>query len=304
MLRNGRAFNPKAFEYIKDNADEIKRVARKLEVPATAIAGVLAKENSNYVEHEVLEKLLDYQTLKSAWRFDRSHQKWAADYKTCVDEGIADTRQEPVEYGINKVRFPVLVDVGPANFKIATAIRLLEKYHITYPRGDPLGLKGEYLGNYENLAQHLGRTDSKKQDTVIKFAGLLIKEAQDFYTDPRKGANQQDPNAYSPEIWDAYLQTYYTMGKTRMQQDYADYSKGIKTAGRDPRWPWYQAGDTGGLNLIRNAYKIGQALGMSNYGTPVPEDAPAAKSNPNPWVPSGDSGNSFTLPGSILGGMP
>ena len=68
------------------------------------------------------------------------------DYNEVINLGIADTL---IGVG-DKLTHPVLVDMGVTNFKMATAIRLLQDYQQEHVIDDPLGLS-DYYDNYVAL---------------------------------------------------------------------------------------------------------------------------------------------------------
>src|SRR5690606_9847789 len=133
-------------------------IANFLAMPAilTAIAGAMAEERDSYdkgLGDETINQLSDYFALSAAdptqffnrvmdfpdWRVGllaaaaefglellpgnrRTHAQWQALYAQV--SGQPDLGHEPLD----KILNPVLMDMGLGNFKMATAIRLIETY--------------------------------------------------------------------------------------------------------------------------------------------------------------------------------
>jgi hypothetical protein len=107
----------------------------------------------------------------------------------------------------------VLLDVGPGNIKIRTAISMLQNYNRMFPDSDPLDLK-RYNDHYDLLARDLKNRDS---DATFKIAGLVAREGQDFY---RQAMTPVRWAALSEEQRAALLTKYYAVGKERLEDDF------------------------------------------------------------------------------------
>ena len=165
----------------------IPGVAQQLGISAGAIAGAMAEENHAYANNQWLNDRLDLYALsgvspaqfavdvtalglpatlgKHALEYmlsTRTHAEFAADYAAAG--GMADDPYSNVE----KVLYPVLVDMGPANIKLATAIRLINKY---VSESQTLGLD-VYATDYAALARDLVNSVS---DVTAKITGLSRK---------------------------------------------------------------------------------------------------------------------------------
>ena len=105
----------------------------------------------------------------------RTHAQWVADYNA-----VRGDSDDMAASDFNKIRHPVLIDYGPANFKLATAIGLIQRYQQANPGGsDPLSL-GQYFNHYDDLVRDLIDPASSATE---KLYGLMIREADRFFID-------------------------------------------------------------------------------------------------------------------------
>ena len=144
-----------AFSYIEEAANRIKRIAGIVGISAAAVAGAMAEENSAY---DYKDKLLDiyarsamnpYTTIASLpnafsrpenaaiWIATniavlnytrRSHTEWVSLYNR--SQRNSDIKLGVLDKTVNnsrKIFNPVLIDAGLGNFKIRTAISLIQK---------------------------------------------------------------------------------------------------------------------------------------------------------------------------------
>jgi hypothetical protein len=73
------------------------------------------------------------------------------DYLKLKDKTDVQLEKEGFYEPLPKMRHPVLLDLGPGNFQLRTAIRLLDIYNKDYVGNDPLDLK-LYNNDYVKLA--------------------------------------------------------------------------------------------------------------------------------------------------------
>lgn len=195
-----QVYNPASFAWLDSEKQQeaISLVVSKLGVSAGALVGAMAEENTSYLASETSQSFFDDYALSSldpiafaaalaigvptaealvavALRIPRTHEQFLADYEALRLAGDLDAH----EY-LDKVLHPVLADLGPANFKLATAITLLDDYLCsTSSAGDPLGLSN-YASHYDQLAKDLIDPDSQ---TAAKFYGLMLQKAEKWFTD-------------------------------------------------------------------------------------------------------------------------
>jgi len=137
-------YGSEAFAYLSIQRDAILDTAQRLGLSAAAIAGAMAEERDAYARHPDRNLWLDQRAQGEL----ASHQIIVNQLGIVQTLGIADSSNPGL-----KIIFPVLLDVGFANFKFTTAIRLLERYSNEWypePASDPLNLK-QYNGNYRQL---------------------------------------------------------------------------------------------------------------------------------------------------------
>ena len=148
-------YKASAIQLLSKESSNIKDIAVILNISAAAIGGALAEENNAY---GIGDKLLDFYAdngipttyaLKALLTYnpidaddslvqilldiltESSHDKWLDDYNYAESfSGIPGK--------MDKLLHPALIDIGPGNFKIQTAISMLIKYANQYPA---LGLK-------------------------------------------------------------------------------------------------------------------------------------------------------------------
>lgn len=278
-----KTYNGKAFEYLSliGNINAIKDVNEKLGISETAIAGAMAEESDAYrnipdfffhvasdnyalsaadqddyvarMDELVAAGLTEEQALDVAnaelaanLLRPRTHQQWAADY--------AQTQGHEDEWGStsDKLSHPTLIDLGEGNFKMATAIRLIQ----IYPAEAALLGLDIYANNYANLANAIVDSNS---GVTAKLYGLMIKEADDWFI--AHNAYGADWATLPTEIKDALYVTYVNLGPTAMQKRFEE-----TTPNGAPYEPLPGPNETGGLNHLRNAAVIGTAIGVESYG--------------------------------------
>ena len=125
-------YGPKAFTYIANNKDQIQAFAGRFNVAPTAVAAFIAKENNSYETTTGWDKradrgLDDLATVKS---YGMTDAQIRSDVALVIVSGIADKVAKMTQYEKyeSKLLFLGLADVGPANIKVSTALRLVDKY--------------------------------------------------------------------------------------------------------------------------------------------------------------------------------
>ncbi|OHC29764.1 MAG: hypothetical protein A2Y50_04540 [Pseudomonadales bacterium RIFCSPLOWO2_12_59_9] len=193
-------YNPASFDWLNtlEQQEAIKIAVDVLGVSAGALVGAMAEENTSYLASETSQSLFDDYALSSldpaafaaalligiptaeilvavALINPRTHEQFLADYEALRAADQLD------EHGLDaKVLHPALADLGPANFKLATAITLLNDYLCSSSNADdPLGLSG-YASHYDLLAADLVDPD---RPTAAKFYGLMLQKAEKWFTD-------------------------------------------------------------------------------------------------------------------------
>ncbi|MBZ9600411.1 hypothetical protein [Phyllobacterium chamaecytisi] len=114
----------------------------------------------------------------------------------------------------DKWRNPAMIDVGPGNIRIETAIDLLEEYHAEHAASgdDPLDLN-KYLGHYDKMVKDL--TNFNKTDTTFAFAALTIRDADRFFSSKDNAAW----NGISGDLKDALRVSYYKIGEKTLSKN-------------------------------------------------------------------------------------
>jgi len=260
----GEDYSSEAFSQTNPYQSQIADIAAKLELRPEAIYGAMVEENHGYRQGFLKNWLGDGWTLSHAL----THDFMVADYRRAQQAGKLDRHST-----WDKIN-PVLNDIGPFNFKLATAMRLLQNYLDTTPAdSDPLELR-RYAGNYPQLA-----TDLAAGDAVPEFAGLMLAEAKRYmraHADPEYWAQLSDAEK------DALYLTYYNMGPVTIEERRPKNT--LLNQGKYKPAPGLK--DAAGKNHQHNATQIGQKFGHANYRTPdAPTETPPATPAPLPQTP-------------------
>ncbi|MBZ0093103.1 MAG: hypothetical protein K8F27_12905, partial [Sulfuricellaceae bacterium] len=296
-----RNYDARAFGYIAEPniiQPAILNAAQSLGISAAAIAGAMAEENHAYLQEETLQKGLDFYAKSNASpqaflsdvtqyglvfalaklpvNFalgNRSHAEWAADYAA-----IQSTADDP--HGLtDKLLHPSLIDLGPANFKMATAIRLLND-----PKRQAdvtaLGLDS-YKTHYDLLAADL---IDPQNGLTAKLYGLMIKEADEWFVGKQAYGNQW--GSLPQTFKDALYVTYTNFGKKLIEQKYSELAPGQAYE------PLPAEGTGGGINHLANTLQIGAAIGSTGYGQDVIK-IPSTTELVNAAKASNDSGLAY-----------
>ncbi len=273
-------YKEEAFNYINLNAQNIIIAANIVGVSSGAIAGAMAEENDSYNwQHQALDYLAEIiivgrlgdaeidefnQALEQGreqaeeWLAshplpelltEQLHNLWKEDYEAIEADNTPDS--------FDKLMHPTLMDVGPGNFKIATAIRLVNKYAEQYPELE----LGAYLNNYGQLVEDLM---AERHPVTARLYALYFKEAEEEWfkkNDAYGGHWNELPDVFR----DALLITYTNVGESVMSVK--------KTSLYDnrnlPYEPLPGLTDSGGMNHLRNAQAIGSSIGLNDYGSDV-----------------------------------
>ena len=192
---------------------------------------------------------------------NRSHEEWLAEYNS-----VAGFTGAPSE--ADKILHPSLIDAGPGNFKIKTAIDLVVEYADDYPS---LGFD-VYLNDYASLVEDL--MDDDNPLTAQLYGVYMKEEAEAWFIENNAYGEQWDdlPQTYK----DALLITFTNRGKESMEKILPEAGSGL------PFEPQPGLTVSGGINHFLNASNIGDAIGLSNYGddiTAVSDFASQAKMN-------------------------
>ncbi len=115
-------YAPQALAYVGsgDQRPVILDTATKLGISAGAIAGAMAEENTAYLQNKAInDGLDDYALGRLPTQTPWTHDQWLTDYNLVGGDTGAIASEA------DKLRNPVLIDMGQANFKMTTAIRLV-----------------------------------------------------------------------------------------------------------------------------------------------------------------------------------
>jgi hypothetical protein len=160
---NGTQWDQRTLLWICCNKNVIKPIAATLGVPAEAIAGIMAKEDTSYRQKLAINIATDMYAEAVALAPWTTNEWWHD--RSVEAEGVI----KPGKF--EKSENPALIDVGPANMQIGTAIGLLERYLSTYSN-DPLGL-GEYRNDYDHLVLDLTGRPPQCADATAKLTAKL-----------------------------------------------------------------------------------------------------------------------------------
>jgi len=233
-------YTNQAFSYVASRADQIKSVAAALGISEMAIAGAIAEEYDSFLKNPNLQLALDaYADIRLS-----SHSDIVKGFNQTKD--IADTNVSKLD----KLMQPTLIDAGPANIRITTAVRLFEGYSQEYLQNgsDPLGLAG-YQNDYRQMLKDLINPGSGLTE---KMTGLMIQEADRFFS---QNADPQYWSNLTQEVRDAINITYFNNGpeaiKKMMNESLAEGK---------PYEPKPGGGVSGGETFLENQNDISFSL--------------------------------------------
>jgi RTX calcium-binding nonapeptide repeat (4 copies) len=248
-----RIYVPKAIAYGADPKlkDHIRKVAKKLELSETVIAGALAEEADSYYTanagyHEA-DMFLDKLTKRN------THDELAADYAEVIRDGIIDNKTKQ-----NDILHPTMRDVGPGNIRVAVAIQLITEYFTKSPE-NPLELSQTYLSDYQFLVNDLANEENG--ELTVTVSALALKKSLDYF---KKNADPTYWQQLPQETRDGILITGYNNGLKKIEEGRL---RMIHTFGFYKPAPG--GGTSGGLDHENNAAALAAALGVSNYGDKI-----------------------------------
>lgn len=246
------SFSTSTLDYIKEQAEKAKAVAAALGAPDVTAQGILGAIGEEF-ESLGVEEVIQKRRVNSF-----SHDEIKANYeKVAADPQILKDVVDANLYSKSIIKWdnPALNDVGPGNIKIMTAIELLKKYNENNPGADPLGIKN-YNQDYKAL---VGDLSDKNNVLSLKFAALMLQEAQVFYSTRASSAW----STYDQDTQDAVLITYYNNGRewaTERADKFSVESPGAQYA------PKPGGGVSGGEVYLENVAQIKTYVGAA----PIP----------------------------------
>jgi len=177
-------------------------VGQVLGVSPNAVLGSVAEEFNSRISSNLFSNLGPVvQGLADLTSRVYSHVELAQNYEQSLS---FSSEQLLSRSWLFKYQNPVLIDVGPGNISIRTAITLLRNYLQDNPSSDPLNLR-RYENNYDLLTKYLNDIYSS---TTISISGLMAREAQSFYENRASAAWEQA----SQTERDALTVVYYKRG--------------------------------------------------------------------------------------------
>lgn len=244
MAEPTSAFTRQTKQYIERVAPWAKEAADQSGVPATAILGAVANEYDTRFNPDLTSDIRGRagQAFGDWYGGGRSHEKVKGDYETVKSGNVWES----------KLWHPVMIDVGPGNVRIETAIDLLGEYLASHKSDgqDPLELR-QYENNYPKLVDDL--LDFNQPKATMAFAGLMLAKADAFFKDKNAAAWGK----LSDDDKDALRVTYYKLGPETLSKNIDRKALETKGAGADFNYNPY--GD-GGAQHLNNVAAIKQAL--------------------------------------------
>lgn len=231
-------------QYIERVAPWAKEAADRLGVPATAILGAVANEYDTRFNPDLTFDIRGGagQAFGDWVGSGRSHENIKNDY----DDVKSGNTWGP------KFLHPAMIDVGPGNVRIETAIDLLEDYLASHRSDgrDPLELR-QYENNYDKLVDDI--LDFNQPKATMAFAGLMVAKADAFFKDKNAAAWDR----LSDDEKDALRVTYYKLGPEMLSKNIDRKALETDEAGVDFNYNPY--GD-GGAQHLKNVDAVKQAL--------------------------------------------
>ena len=196
------------FEDIGEHAAWVNQVAPIIGVDPVGIAAALAEEFNDGTQANAAWDFLKNNAFDQVTDLlNNSHNSILQNYNYV--KGLPSTSTARTNPGFSeKLSNVVLRDVGDGNIKISTAIDLLHSY-LDGNSSDPLNLV-QYKQDYGKL---VGDLISNNNGLQAKFAGLMVKEAQDWFSS-KMGT---DWDNLSAEQKVGLTTTYYNIGKERIE---------------------------------------------------------------------------------------
>jgi len=195
-------------DFIVQNALKANTVANKLGISSLALMGAVANELDTRYNRDLAFGTRGgaVQNFADRWVKFWGNNKNLADNYNGLKRGVE-------RFG-GKLNNMALIDVGPGNIKIATAIDMLNDYIAAHQGAsdDPLNLK-QYDGNYYKLAMDL--ENFVDTDATFAFAGLVIAKADNFFSSKDSGAW----NRLTSDEQDAARVMFYKMKPDTLSQN-------------------------------------------------------------------------------------
>lgn len=258
-------FQPQTLDFVARNARTADRIAKILGISPALLVGAVANEHDTRFNPDLYwketgaigQKLGD--VLATVDLFNKEpigHQEIEQNYNQL---------RAGEENWLGKLRNPAMVDVGPGNIRISTAVDLLHEYAEQHPDDDPLALK-KYLGRYDALRDDLLKFD--KPDTSLAMAGLMTKKAAPFFENIDSAAWQR----LTPQQQEALGVMYYKMGPETLEKNISERRRKLNGA----EFNFNPYGDGGEQHLnnsagIAGALTVGRVQGEDAVPY-VPED--------------------------------
>jgi RTX calcium-binding nonapeptide repeat (4 copies) len=248
-------------QFISYYGNSIKSAAQALATQSTFSAATLSTLIAGCIAEELHDRNESYFDIaQQAFSDNRvsglSNQRLLDSYND-VKLGKLDVFSK-MNHALAKQLYPSLLDVGPANIQIQTAMRLLENYISANPSTDPLTIKA-YASNLRQLALDLM---DKQSAATAKFAGLMTIEGEKWLIE-----NTSNWAALNTDQKSGLIIYYFNVGK-----DYMD-SKVAANGGVDIDVNY--SGTDIALEFVQNKTALATALATtsiapgSSYGGPV-----------------------------------
>ncbi|WP_301101451.1 hypothetical protein, partial [Propionivibrio sp.] len=246
-------FSTAAFNWVTSEKSTIQQVANTLGVSAMAIAGLMAKERTAY--DESFAKLI-VNSIQDSLIPTMTDIEIRADYRMVNALGWANDK-----VGASKAVFSTLNDIGYANIKLQTAIRVLEDYKQNYidKGSDPLALSS-YASDYGKLARDLA---GNVPSIAPKILGLVAVEADKFYVD--HSASTDYMNGLSQAKRDGLTVTSMVFGPKTMERLYQENTS-VEQGHPGIYKPGLGRGDGGGNAFVapENVAPLAQIFGIDS----------------------------------------
>ncbi|MBB3444229.1 hypothetical protein [Rhizobium sp. BK379] len=249
-------------DFIVRNAFRADDVSKKLGISANALMGAIANEHDTRFNQDLIFDMRGGTIQASADAFLAgffNNQDIIDNYNN-LKIGVTNA--------FGKFGNPAMMDVGPGNIKIATAIDVLNDYLAAHQglSEDPLNLR-QYDRNYYKLAMDM--EDFVTTDATFAIAGLVIAKADNFF-------RSKDPAAWSrltSDEQDAARVMFYKIGPDILSQTIDRRIADANQAGA--RFDFNPRGDGGqqhlnNLGLINAGMQLGLPGSLLPYGTPAP----------------------------------
>lgn len=260
-------FNNETLSYLQSMSGQAKAISAALGSSGVTAQAILGAVGEEYQSLNLIDTLQTFNVSRETHQSIADNFKKVAPDEVLKQKMVTGNSLEKLGY---KLTNPVLNDIGPGNIKILTAIELLQNYSARNINTDPLGIK-IYSSDYHKLVSDLS---DKNNPASLKFAALMLQEANEFYQDEAAAAW----NTYNQDTKDAVLVTYYNNG----------YENSVKKIDGRPvgtdYFPKPGGGVSGGEVFLENIVELKQLVGVTH-------------------VPPATGNNAFALNIDNLGGF-